>query len=134
MNREWLRAPGSGLRARLILAFLVATALPLLATIWIATSLLERSLGYATTGELDHLSRTLESTVRQFYQRERESLRSDAVAGRRAPTTYVVPRIEEWPEPIRAFWDSGEPERFSLSGGGGDHVDYMRRQPRGVEV
>ena len=26
-------------------------------TIWIATSLIDRSLGYATTGELDQLSR-----------------------------------------------------------------------------
>jgi len=122
------------LRNRLIVAFLVATVLPLIATIWIASSLLDRSLGYATTGDLDHLSRTLEGTVRQFYQRERESLRSDALAGRRMPTAYATPRAAEWPEPVRAFWESGEPERFSLSGAGGDHLDYMRRQPRGVEV
>ena len=55
------------LRNRLIVAFLLATVLPLSATIWITTSLLDRSLGYATTDELDRLSRTLESTVRQFY-------------------------------------------------------------------
>src|SRR5262245_18229971 len=134
MNREWLRTPGSGLRSRLIVAFLVATAVPLVATIWIASSLLDRSLGYATTGELDHLSRTLENTVRQFYQRERESLRSDALAGRRMPTTYAAVHADAWPEPVRAFWESGETERFSLSGSGGDHVEFMRRQPRGVEV
>ena len=51
------------LRNRLIAAFLAATVLPLAATIWITTSLLDRSLGYATTGELDRLSRTLEATV-----------------------------------------------------------------------
>ena len=28
---------------------------------------------------------------------------------------------------MRAFWESGEPERFGLSGPGGDHVDYLRR-------
>ena len=61
------------LRAKLIAAFIVATLVPLGATIWITTSLLERSLGYATTAELDRLSRTLEGTVRQFYQREREA-------------------------------------------------------------
>ena len=44
------------LRNRLILAFLAATILPLAATVWITTSLLDRSLGYATTGELDRLS------------------------------------------------------------------------------
>ena len=51
------------LRTRLIVAFLAATVLPLAATVWITTSLLDRSLGYATTGELDRLSRTLEATV-----------------------------------------------------------------------
>ena len=34
------------------------------------------------------LSRTLEGTVRQFYQRERETLRQDALAGRVAPTRF----------------------------------------------
>ena len=47
------------LRAKLIAAFIIATLMPLGATIWITTSLLERSLGYATTEELDRLSRTL---------------------------------------------------------------------------
>ena len=72
----------SSLRNRLIAAFLVATLLPLGATIWITTSLLERSLGYATTEELDGLSRTLEATMRQFYERERRSLKQDAAAAR----------------------------------------------------
>src|SRR6478735_1491267 len=87
------------LRNRLIAAFLAATVLPLAATVWITTSLLDRSLGYATTGELDRLSRTLESTVRQFYQRERDALKQDVEAG-----------------------------RFGLSGSGGDHLDYLRRR------
>ena len=54
------------LRSRLIAAFLVSTLLPLGATIWITTSLLDRSLRYATTGELDRLSRTLETTAKRF--------------------------------------------------------------------
>jgi two-component system nitrogen regulation sensor histidine kinase NtrY len=119
------------LRNRLIAAFLAATVLPLAATIWIATTLLDRSLGYATTGELDRLSRTLEATVRQFYQRERETLRQDAAAGRVVPAAFVGD-ASAWPAPVRAFWDSGEPERFGLSGPGGDHVDYMRREAGGV--
>jgi hypothetical protein len=69
-------------RTRLIVAFLAATVLPLAATVWITTSLIDRSLGYATTGELDRLSRTLEDTVRQFYQRERDTLKQDALGGR----------------------------------------------------
>src|SRR6187399_2398998 len=109
------------LRTRLILAFLAATALPLAATVWITTSLLDRSLGYATTGELDRLSRTLEATVRQLYQRERETLKQDALAGRVVPTSYVLADAATWPDTIKAFWESGETERFGLSGSGGDH-------------
>jgi nitrogen fixation/metabolism regulation signal transduction histidine kinase len=116
------------LRNRLIVAFLVATVLPLSATIWITSSLLDRSLGYATTGELDRLSRTLEATVRQFYQREREALKQDALAGRVTPVLYSVAGAAGWPDTVRAFWDSGEAERFGVSGAGGDHVDYMRRR------
>src|SRR5215510_12518974 len=115
------------LRNRLIVAFLVATVLPLAATIWITTSLLDRSLGYATTGELDRLSTTLEATVRLFYQRERELLKQDALTNRATPTMYASSDMPSWPDPIRAFWDSGEADRFGLSGPSGDHIDYLRR-------
>jgi nitrogen fixation/metabolism regulation signal transduction histidine kinase len=108
--------------------------MPLGATIWITASLLERSLGYATTTELDHLSRTLEGTVRQFYQRERDSLRREAMDGRIAPTPYSTGDASAWPDEVRAFWESNEPERFSLSGAGGDHLDFMRRERGGVQV
>ena len=122
------------LRNRLIAAFLVATIVPLAATVWITTSLLERSLDYATTEELDRLSRSLEDTVRQFYQRERDALRAAALEGRVGMTAHAIAGIAGWPEPLRAFWESGEPERFDLSGPGGDHLDYMRRADQGVEV
>jgi nitrogen fixation/metabolism regulation signal transduction histidine kinase len=122
------------LRVRLIAAFFVATVLPLGATIWITMSLLDRSLGYATTEELDDLSKTLENTVRQFYQRERESLRQDAALSLTSPTTYAVADLAAWPEPVRAFWDSTESERFGLSGTGGDRLDFMRRADAGVVV
>ena len=122
------------LRSRLIAAIFVATILPLSATIWITMSLLERSLGYATTEELDRLSRTLERTVRQFYQREREALRQDAVAGRADGVPYAAADQASWPGRVRAFWESGEPDGFDLSGPGGDHLDYMRRGERGVEL
>jgi nitrogen fixation/metabolism regulation signal transduction histidine kinase len=120
------------LRTRLILAFLAATVVPLAATVWITTSLLDRSLGYATTDELDRLSRTLEATVRQFYQRERDALKQDAMTGRVAPTSYAVANAAGWPGAVRAFWDSGEAERFGLSGSGGDHMDYLRRRDAGA--
>ena len=127
------------LRTRLIVAFLLATVLPLGATVWITTSLIDRSLGFATTGELDRLSRTLEETVRQFYQRERDALKQDVVTGRATPTSFAAADEPRWPDTVRAFWESGEAERFGLSGNEGDHVEYLRRTggdgtaARGVE-
>ena len=126
----------NSLRLRLIAAFLAATILPFAAATWIGSSLLDRSLGYATTSDLDRLSRTLEATVRQFYQRERETLKQDAVAGRTAPTIHLAADIAQWPEPVRVFWQSGDAERFALSGPGGDHLEYLRRagDATGVEA
>ena len=116
------------LRTRLIAAFLASTLLPLAATVWITTTLLDRSLRYATTGELDRLSRTLEVTAKRFYQRERDALKEDALEGRSQPAIYDAAKMSEWPEPIRLFWDSGEPERFGVSGTGGEHINYMLRR------
>jgi two-component system, NtrC family, nitrogen regulation sensor histidine kinase NtrY len=115
------------LRNRLIAAFLASTLVPLAATVWITTSLLDRSLRYATTGELDRLSRTLETTAKQFYQRERDALKQDALTGRTRPMTYAAASATQWPEPVRSFWESGETERFGVSGPNGERVDYMRR-------
>ena len=115
------------LRSRLIAAFLASTLLPLGATVWITTTLLDESLRYATTGELDRLSRTLENTAKQFYQRERDALKQDALTGRTRPTMYPAADAPRWPESIRSFWASGEPERFAVSGVSGERVEYMRR-------
>ena len=115
------------LRSRLIAAFLASTLLPLGATVWITTTLLDRSFQYATTGELDRLSRTLENAAKQFYQRERDALKQDALAGRTRPATYQAADASQWPEPVRSFWESGEAERFGVSGASGERVDYMRR-------
>jgi two-component system, NtrC family, nitrogen regulation sensor histidine kinase NtrY len=115
------------LRNRLIAAFLASTLVPLAATVWITTSLLDRSLGYATTGELDRLSRTLETTAKQFYQSERDALKQDAISGRTPATMFATANAAQWPEPVRSFWESGERERFGVSGANGERVDYMRR-------
>jgi len=115
------------LRTRLIAAFLASTLLPLAATVWITTALLDRSLRYSTTGELDRLSRTLESTAKQFYQRERDALKQDALSGRTTPALYLTAEAAGWPEAVRSFWESGETERFGVSGANGERVDYIRR-------
>jgi two-component system, NtrC family, nitrogen regulation sensor histidine kinase NtrY len=122
------------LRNRLIAAFIVATLLPLAATIWVSTTLLQRSLGYATTGDLDELSGTLEATVRQFYQRERDALRREAADGRVEATRYPAADVAAWPAAIREFWESADTERFTLSGNDGDRVDYLQREPGAVAM
>jgi two-component system, NtrC family, nitrogen regulation sensor histidine kinase NtrY len=129
-----LRRSVASLRARLIAAFLVATLVPLGATIWITMSLLERSLGYATTEELDALSRTLEATVRRFYERERQALERDAKAARLTATSFDMQSAGGAPEAVRTFWESGEAERFSISGAAGDRLDYMTRAGARVDV
>lgn len=122
------------LRTRLIAAFLVATLVPLGATIWITMSLLERSLGYATTEELDGLSRTLEATVRRFYERERQALEQDAKAARLAATTFDMQSGNGAPDAVRTFWESGEAERFTIAGTAGDRLEYMTRAGSRVDV
>jgi two-component system, NtrC family, nitrogen regulation sensor histidine kinase NtrY len=122
------------LRNRLIIAFLAATVVPLAATLWIATALLDRSLAYATTKELDALSKSLEQTAREFYQQARQDLKDDALAGRRSPIRYAIAAQSGWPAPVGEFWDSAEPERFVLSGEGNNHIDYLVRRDDGVSV
>jgi nitrogen fixation/metabolism regulation signal transduction histidine kinase len=120
------------LRNRLIVAFWAATVIPLTATLWIATSLFDRSLAFTTTEELDELSKALEQTAREFYQQARDTLRTDASAGRVQPVRYTANQSENWPAPVKEFRDSLEPERFALAGTSGDRLDYLVRH--GVDV
>jgi len=112
------------LRTKLIVVFLVATLAPLGVTLWVTTKLLNFSLGFAgeSQAQLDRASRSLELTGREFYQRARASLKSDAGAGRIAPHRYS----KNDPE-AREFWESGEPERFALAGEEGERLDYLVR-------
>jgi two-component system, NtrC family, nitrogen regulation sensor histidine kinase NtrY len=112
------------LRNKLILVFLVATLAPLGLTLWVTTRLLELNVGYAARGQaqLDEVSRSLQKTGFEFYQRARASLKSDAEAGRIKPQRHA---LEE--PPAKEFWESGEPDRFVLSGAEGDRLDYLVR-------
>jgi nitrogen fixation/metabolism regulation signal transduction histidine kinase len=116
------------LRNRLIAIFLAATLAPLAATLWITTSLLDRSLSYASTGELDRLSRSLQKTGHELYQRAREALRNDALSGRVQPLHYAAAERAGWPAPVKSFAESGDPERFLISGPDGDRIDYLARR------
>ena len=117
------------LRSKLIVVFLVATLAPLGVTLWVTTSLLESSLGFAarSQAQLDDLSRSLEQTGLEFYQRSRDALKSDAEAGRAKPR-----RFDSSDPAVREFWDSGEPERFELAGAERDRLNYLVRHGKGV--
>ena len=116
------------LRNRLIEIFLAATLIPLAATLWITTYLLDRSLSYSSTKELDRLSRSLQKTGRELYQRARDALRDDALAGRIQPRRYPAAQAAQWPEPVRSFFESGDAERFLISGKDGDQIEYLARK------
>jgi len=115
------------LRNRLILVFAVATIAPLLFTIWISLSLLNRSLSLASTRELDQVSQSLEKTGRELYQRARESLKDDANAGRANARSFAPSTHDQWPAAVQEFFASGEPDRFVLAGDSGDRLDYLVR-------
>ena len=122
------------LRNKLLLAFLTATLLPLGGTLWITASLLEQSLSYASTEELDRVSNALKETARQLYQGARRDLCEDVAAGRVTARRFPESASGAWPAAIQDFWNSGEPERFSLSGTEGDQLDYLVRGPGEVRL
>jgi nitrogen fixation/metabolism regulation signal transduction histidine kinase len=115
------------LRNRLILVFAVATLAPLALTVWLSSSLLDYSLSLAPTKELDQISKSLEKSGRELYQRARDSLKTDVAAGRLTPQRYATPAHDSWPPPVQEFFASAEPERFSLAGNNGDRLDYLVR-------
>jgi two-component system nitrogen regulation sensor histidine kinase NtrY len=122
------------IRTRLILAFLAATILPLLVTVWIMTSLLERSLGFATTEQLDRLSASLQDTGRRYYQQAKELLQQEVSAGALEYQTFSSTDSSKWPVEVREFWESAEPDRFAIGGEGGSRIDYFTRKATGVWV
>jgi signal transduction histidine kinase len=120
------------LRNRLILVFLAATLVPLAATVWITTSLLDWSLNLSTTDQLERVSRLLERTGHEHFVRQRDSLRQHVEAGKVSGQRFAAADRDSWPPPVREFAASGEAERFALGGHDGDRLDYLRR--RGDDV
>ncbi|MGH9658966.1 MAG: sensor histidine kinase, partial [Bryobacteraceae bacterium] len=122
------------LRNRLIVVFLAATLAPIGVTVWMTTSLLDHSLSIASrrNAELDALSLSLEKTGRELYQRASAALKADASAGRIGPERLAETDHKHWPAAAQEFHDSGEPERFALSGNDGERLDYLVR--RGADV
>ena len=69
------------LRTRLALVFIAATLIPLGATVWLTTLLLNSSLRLSPVNQLSDLSRSLEKTGKEYYQQARQQLKADALAG-----------------------------------------------------
>jgi nitrogen fixation/metabolism regulation signal transduction histidine kinase len=110
------------LRNRLILIFLAATLVPLAATVWITTSLLEWSLNFSAIGKLEGLSRSLESTAKEFYQRERDDLKRKAESGSIQPRKYLSRDRAAWPDAVKVFADTEDADPFVKSG---NRLDYL---------
>ncbi len=120
------------LRHKLILVFLAATLVPLAAILWMSSLLLEYSLSYVATDDLDRLSKSLENVAREYYRQAREDLRADAAAGKLEARRFPAASRTNWPEPLQEFWDSPDTERFILSEPNGDRLDYLARHGQDV--
>jgi two-component system nitrogen regulation sensor histidine kinase NtrY len=125
---------GGTLRNRLILAFLAATVVPLALTVWTSVELLERSLDLTPLRELDSLSQSFEHLGREYYQRSRDWLKADALAGRVPAQLYPNGDRPSWPPRLTEFWESGTEDRFDTSGEERQVLEYFRRTPAGVAV
>ena len=115
------------LRNRLILVFLAATLVPLTATVWVTTSLLEQSVNFSAIDKLDTFSKSVRPLMREFFQRACADLERRARAGEVAAQKFLPKDRAAWPQSIREFADSEEPERFVHAGQGGDQVEYLVR-------
>jgi len=119
------------LRNRLILIFLAATLAPLAATVWITTALLEFSLDFSSTTQLDNIAKSLQRTGHEFYQHVRDDLKQQAGRppgpGALEPRKFTAAERATWPPEVKAFAEGGEPEQFLPAGHEGDRLDYLVR-------
>jgi nitrogen fixation/metabolism regulation signal transduction histidine kinase len=119
------------LRNRLILLFLGATLVPLAATMWYTTSLLEPTSFLRAADQVNTLSQSLLRTSRELYQRESADLKGQAQKGDLDPQKFPAAKRDSWPDAVRAFADSGDLERFDYNQEG-SRLDYLVR--RGDEI
>ncbi len=115
------------LRTRLALVFIAATLIPLGATVWVTTALLDRSLRLSPVDQLSGLSLSLEKTGREYYQQARLQLKEDAAAGIATPAASIPPAAAD-------FGQSDEAERFVVTGNGGGVLVYLLRTREGVKA
>ncbi len=122
------------LHYKLILVFLAATLIPTAAIVWVNALLLNHSLSYVATEDLETLSRSLEEAARKYYRQSCDILKQESVAGRIEARRWEPGEFPEAQAALKQFRESGEPERFELSGPEGGLLLYMVRQDTGVLV
>jgi len=112
------------LRNRLIVIFALATLAPLAVTAWIFASVASTAVTrWTSTAEVDQLSRSLEQTGRELYQRACQSLKDDAAAGRGTAERWLASDRSRWPIGAQEFLTgSGEACAYA-----GDRLDYFVR-------
>jgi two-component system, NtrC family, nitrogen regulation sensor histidine kinase NtrY len=110
------------LRNRLIVIFALATLAPLAVTAWIFASVASNAVTrWTSTTEVDQLSRSLQQTGLELYQRACQSLREDAAAGRLVPQRYLAANRSQWP-PTAVDFAGVESCAYT-----GDRLDYFVR-------
>jgi len=114
------------LRNRLILIFLAATLVPLVATMWYTTSLLKLTNLQPAADQVKTLSQSLLRTSKELYQRDSADLKAHAQKGEIAPRKFAAAARESWPEAERQFADSDDAERFDYDQES-SRLDYLAR-------
>lgn len=122
------------LRHKLILLFLAATLIPTAAILWTSAALLDHSLSYAATEDLDQLSKSLEAIAREFYRQSCEDLKRESASGSLRHRAFEAHAMAQAPAPVREFWRSGEADRFVLAGLQRDRLEYLVRSEGAVLV
>jgi nitrogen fixation/metabolism regulation signal transduction histidine kinase len=116
------------LRTRLALFFIAATLIPLGATVWLTTLLLNQSLRLSPVNQLSDLSRSLEKTGKEYYQQAKDQLKADALAGRVPPIDLPNADLPN----AKDLLSSEDSEGFVLAGDGENRLLYLVRTPTGV--
>jgi nitrogen fixation/metabolism regulation signal transduction histidine kinase len=116
----------------LILIFLAATLLPLGATMWYTTWLLEPKSFLRAADQVDTLSKSLLRTSKELYQRDSADLKARAQRGDLDPQKFAAAR-DSWPEAVRSFAETDEAERFDYDQES-SRLDYLVRHGSDVWV
>jgi nitrogen fixation/metabolism regulation signal transduction histidine kinase len=111
----------------LILVFLAATLIPLAATVWYTTFLLDQTGLPLAASQVDSLSQSLRRVGRDLYQRDRADLKARAQSGQTEPRKFIPANRTSWPDDVRDFAQSQEAEAFLNPGQDGTRLDYLVR-------